>query len=222
MDTDQSTAVKVRRYFDRSAERFEGLYTSDRFLQRGFNRLFRAGLFDRLRIAIDEIRSLGRPSVLDVGCGPGVTTIDFFKAGASEAVGIDLADEMIALAKRNVAAEELPSSKIIFTRGDIFEVDLGRTYDAVVALGVFDYEEDPVGLVKRMAELGRKRIIASFPLVCTLRMWSRKIRYAMKGCPLFFYTTDDVRRIFEKAGLTRYRFVRCRSAGVVVVAEQGE
>jgi SAM-dependent methyltransferase len=65
-------------------------------------------------------------SLVEFGCGPGWMTIFAARHGA-EAVGYDLAPEMIAIARRRVESEGVDAQ---FEVGDMEELDLGRRFDA--------------------------------------------------------------------------------------------
>ncbi len=62
----------------------------------------------------------------ELGCGPGWMTRFAVRHGI-EAVGYDIAPEMIEIAREQAAAERLDAR---FEVGDMEELDLGRTFDA--------------------------------------------------------------------------------------------
>jgi SAM-dependent methyltransferase len=69
----------------------------------------------------------GAASVLELGCGTGLHAAALAQRGY-RVHGIDLSDEMLARAqKRN-------SDKVSFARGDVRDLRLGRTFDAVISL----------------------------------------------------------------------------------------
>lgn len=70
----------------------------------------------------------GAKTVLDLGCGTGRHDYHLSEKGYS-VHGIDLSDEMISIAKKMDNVENLT-----FSRGDIREIRLGRTFDVVVSL----------------------------------------------------------------------------------------
>ncbi len=73
------------------------------------------------------VASLGRRSVLDAGCGTGRLAIELARRGLG-VVGVDLDAEMLA-----VARDKAPL--IRWVEADLVDVDLGCTFDAVVAAG---------------------------------------------------------------------------------------
>jgi SAM-dependent methyltransferase len=75
----------------------------------------------------DLVESLGPRSVLDAGCGTGRVAVELARRGL-EVVGVDVDAAM--LGKAQAKAPDLS-----WVEGDLAVVDLGRTFDAVVAAG---------------------------------------------------------------------------------------
>jgi len=73
------------------------------------------------------VAALGVTSVLDAGCGTGRVAIELARRG-HEVVGVDVDDQMLA-----VARDRAP--QLSWVAADLTEVDLGRTFDAVVMAG---------------------------------------------------------------------------------------
>lgn len=71
-------------------------------------------------------------AVLDLGCGTGNHALSLAARGY-EVVGIDRSEEMIARARDKASADRRVDGTS-FQRGDIGEVRLGRTFDAVTML----------------------------------------------------------------------------------------
>ncbi len=75
----------------------------------------------------DFVAMLGPRSVLDAGCGTGRVAIELARRGM-DVVGVDLDASML-----DVARNKQPD--LTWIRGDLAEVDLGRTFDVVVLAG---------------------------------------------------------------------------------------
>lgn len=69
-------------------------------------------------------------SVLDAGCGTGRVAIELARHGV-EVVAVDRDRAMLELARRK--AEDVPSLR--FVTADLAHLDLGRSFDVVVAAG---------------------------------------------------------------------------------------
>lgn len=133
--------------------------------------------------------------VLDVGCGSGPLFAPLAARGV-HVTGIDPAPAMVALA-RNEAARH-PGLVVVEERGweTIAERD---AYDAALALGVFDYVDDPAELLRRMGGAA-PHIVASFPAP-GLRLRLRQVRYGRRGVHVHGYRTEDLGRLASAAGL---------------------
>ena len=75
----------------------------------------------------DFVQSLGARSVLDAGCGTGRVAIELARRGL-DVTGVDVDRSMLDVARSKDAA--LP-----WVHADLVDVDLGRTFDAVVLAG---------------------------------------------------------------------------------------
>jgi SAM-dependent methyltransferase len=178
-------------YFQRRAGRFAAFYSSEpvaRVLGRG-------PLFDRLELAVDTARSLPAARVLDVGCGSGPLFAPLAAQGI-HITGIDPAEAMVTLANEQAAV--FPSLIEVEQRGweSIEEVD---AYDLAVALGVFDYVDDPVALLTRMGRAA-PHVVGSFPAP-GLRLLLRKVRYGARGVGVHGYRAHGFDRLAVGAGL---------------------
>jgi ubiquinone/menaquinone biosynthesis C-methylase UbiE len=88
--------------------------------------------------------------LLDVGCGPGTITVDLARRVApGRAHGIDLAPDVIAIARRE--AEAAPDLDVTFAVGDVYSVGAGEaSYDVVFAHQILQHLTDPVAALREM------------------------------------------------------------------------
>jgi len=210
--------MTVESYFQQRAAKFDALYDEARGWRGWLNRWLRRALFERVRLTVEAFAGLHDFSVLDVGCGSGRNSAVFAQAGARRVVGIDFSDSMIALA-REFARRHGVEDRCQFILGDFLAQAFAEKFDAVVALGVFDYIGDPPAMLRKMMELSSRRVIASFPARSPVRAPLRRLRYALRGCPVYFYTPRGLEEICRRAGLADYRLLPCTSAGWVLVGE---
>ena len=217
--------MSVESYFQQRADQFHALYGEEATWQRWLNRWLRAGLYERAEIAVREIGKIPGASVLDVGCGSGRNSVLFVKVGARRVLGIDLAENMVRLARRFSEAHDAASNgqtgsgRTEFICADFMTFNSDEKFDAAVALGVFDYIAEPVPVLRKMASVASKKIIASFPGNSPVRAPLRKFRYAVRGCPVYFYTEAGLKQIFEQAGMPQARIVRYASSGFMGIVE---
>ncbi len=84
-----------------------------------------------------------RPTILDLGCGPGFYTEQLGQLG--EVTGIDLSEHAIAAARARVP-------HVRFLAGDVYELPLtARHFDIVVSQEVISHVQDQAGYVERAA-----------------------------------------------------------------------
>jgi 2-polyprenyl-3-methyl-5-hydroxy-6-metoxy-1,4-benzoquinol methylase len=183
--------AEFQTYFHRRAQRFSAFYRSEPVARA----LGRGPLFDRLRFAVDQAVALGAHRVLDVGCGSGPLFSPLAGAGI-HVTGVDPAAAMVALAQAE--AERYPGLVEVQQRGweQIDEVD---AYEVAVALGVFDYVDDPVELLRRMGRAAG-HVLASFPAP-GLRLQLRRIRYGARGVHVHGQRPADLTRLGADAQL---------------------
>ena len=208
--------MSVKTYFERTADNFDALYENRRNLSYRFNQLFRKGLFQRIEKTTNAFAGMQDFTVLDVGCGSGRNSALFAEKGARRVVGIDFSAPMLDLAREYTRAKSV-ADRCEFIQADFLEHPFYETFDVVVALGVFDYVADPVRVLKRMSELAHKKVVASFPGVSPVRAPLRKMRYALRGCPVYFYTGTKLRQICHDAGLENFRIEKLASSGYMLV-----
>src|SRR5204863_393239 len=77
-------------------------------------------------------------------------------------------------------------------------------YDAVMAMGFFDYVPDPVAMLKAMDQRAGGTLLMSFPKAREWRIPIRRLRFQLLRCPLYLYSEARVRRILRDAGVIHY------------------
>jgi SAM-dependent methyltransferase len=211
--------LSVKTYFERTADNFDALYENRHNWSYLFNQVFRKGLFQRIEKTTETFTGMEDFSVLDVGCGSGRNSALFADEGARRVVGIDFSAPMLELAREYARAKHV-ADLCEFIQADFLEYPFQETFDVVVALGVFDYIADPVLVLKRMTELANDKVVASFPGVSPIRAPLRKLRYALRGCPVYFYTGTRLRQICHEAGLANFRIDKLASSGYMLVGKK--
>jgi SAM-dependent methyltransferase len=178
-------------YFQKRARRFARFYSSEPVARA----LGRGALFERLRQTVAIAGELGATSVLDVGCGSGPLFAPLAEQGI-RVTGIDPAPAMVAMAR----AEATRFPGLVEVREGRWEdIDDLDGYDLAVALGVFDYVNNPSDLLARM---GRAAPVAvgSFPSP-GLRLQLRRVRYGWRGVGVYGYRPEELNRVASAAGM---------------------
>jgi 2-polyprenyl-3-methyl-5-hydroxy-6-metoxy-1,4-benzoquinol methylase len=190
----------VRDYFDRAARRFDRIYEADKPLsQKVVDRLFRRVVLERFDLICALAPLRGEFTVLDVGCGPGRYAVALAKAGG-RVVGIDVSAPMIELARTDAARSGV-SERCSFEVASFLDYRGTERADVVVATGYFDYLEEPLAHLRKMADLCRGRIFATFPKRWEVRAPIRKLRFSLAGGFVRFYGKGEVRALFAEAKL---------------------
>lgn len=200
---------KVRDHFHDDAGRFDAIYQEKKGpFARFVDNYWRGVVQRRLELNVEKLEPLTGKKILDVGCGSGRFCFAFAHRGAAKVVGIDFARAMIELADK-LAAEQGVSEQCEFRVGtfpDAVADDEGP-FDASTANGFFDYVADPLPLIIRMRELTKGRMILSFPKAVEWRVPVRRVRFWMKGTPLFLYREAQVRDLLRDAGVDNFEFI---------------
>lgn len=192
---------QVRGYFQRAVRRFDAIYEPRRNpLRRLADRLFRRSMRLRFRRTLAGLEPVGGKTVLDVGCGAGRYGLALAGQGAKSVLGVDFAAAMVAAARERAASLGLAEA-CRFVQADFALMEPGGTFDHVIAMGLFDYVDDPLPLLAKMVRLARRSVMASFPLRGGLVQWGRKLVFRYyRRCPVHFYAAAEVRRLAELAG----------------------
>lgn len=194
---------KVKTHFHETAEGFDAIYSGQKGpLARWLDKKLRWDMYERFRRTVAECDEPGL-AVLDVGCGSGRFGVAVAKAGASEVVGLDFAENMLALARR-LAEQEGVAERCEFVNADFMEQKFDRAFDVILAIGLFDYVADSLPFLKKMRRLARRKVVATFPRKWTWRAPIRKVRLTLHGCPVYFFTRGQLDGLMGEAGFPRY------------------
>ena len=215
MTDDRAQQQKVSGFFQRRAQIWDAVYETDSPFWRWFNRVFRKGVFLRAELALRTVADNDCRSVLDVGCGSGRISCLLAEHGVRRVVGLDVAPDMVRLAEALARSRNIAGA-CEFVVGDFMAMDLAEPCDAAIALGVLEYVPDPVGFLNRLRQSARKVIFFSIPSPTLVRSPLRKIRYALRGCPVHFYGRRRIEAMMRQAGFEKFRLHRATLDGYMV------
>jgi len=189
----------VNSYFNREAERFDAIYEKDKPVHQQIgDALFRRVIHERYSLVMNAIGAPGS-SMLDVGCGPGRYGLELARRGASRCVGVDVADNMIEIARREAEQSGL-ADRCEWVVSDFLSYKTDEQFDAVVAMGYYDYLEDPFPHLEKMIALSKGRVFASFPKRWTFRTGLRIARFKLARGFVRFYSRREILDLFRRAG----------------------
>lgn len=187
-------ATRVARHFDHHAVDFDTIYEANKGWARQLrDAVSRGTVVRRLDFVEDLARRLPTGRVLDVGCGSGRFCVRLAHRGW-EAVGIDFADEMVALAEAHAGRAGV-SQQCTFLAADFLSWEADQRFDLGLAIGVFDYVADPGPLLEKLMTLTEGRVVVSFPKLLHPLAAPRRARLGALGCPVHFYRRSQVERM---------------------------
>ena len=206
----------IKEYFEIKAKEFDELYDNQGSLfQMMVNKIFRKGLYERAYITLKECGDVRGKRILDVGCGSGRISVPLAERGAV-VVGIDYSLSMLNLA-RNFAKEREIEENIEFKDVDFMSDFNEGLFNITLALGVFDYIQNPIPFLSKMKTLTTEQILASYPARFTPQAPIRKLWLYTRKCPIYFYAKREIDRIYKAIELTSYEIIDY-SAGYFVKA----
>ena len=197
-----------KKYWDDEATKFDAIYTGKKssFFHL-LDKIFRKDMIDRLNFTIQESEPIKGKSFLDVGCGSGRYCLELAIRNAKQIVGIDISPKMIDIAREIIKDKQLDTD-IDFFVGELFDYKSEEIFDITIAIGFFDYIEQPVPLLKKMREFTREKVILSFPRINTWRAPLRKIRLLSRGYVVYFFTKNKIRNMMKQAGFSKCKIVK--------------
>ena len=153
----------------------------------------------------------------DIGAGKSsiLYSIEFAYKNAKEVVGIDISRNMIEACKKQAIEKQL-DEKCTFIQSDLIKYQPPFEFDVSIGIGLFDYIQDPVPVMRKMKQYTRDKVIISFPKLLTWRMPIRKIRLGLKGCNVYFYSKKKIDKLIHKADFDRYEIEKIGNLYCVV------
>jgi SAM-dependent methyltransferase len=202
--------ASTRRYFERRALAFDRLYTRQSVAMR-----LRRGPQLGRDLAISVVAQHQDPNVLDVGCGPGRVAEAVIAAGATRYVGIDFSPHMLALARRRLHTYK----SVELVEGDFLNLDVPRTFDVVLALGLFDYLDEPARAAAWLRARCSSTLLVSFTRWDWVKAPIRHLHYELvHRCPISDYTEASAVELLAEAGFSGIEFIHRGRRGFFLAA----
>ena len=187
----------ARAFFEGYAADFDHIYddTGKGPIARFVDTRLRKEMRIRFENTFEALQPMAGRSLLDAGCGGGRYAIPAAKAGASEILGLDFSEPMLALARQKAAAEGV-GNVCRFENGDLLTYPIPeKSFDYSIAIGFFDYQADPAAALRALARATRQRIFFSVPKRWHVLTPQRYVRYRLFRCYIRFYSRADVERL---------------------------
>ena len=196
---------RTSQFFDSYAHDFNAIYgNSNTFLNRLINRHLRSSMRMRYEKTIQGCSPIEGKSVLDIGCGPGHYSVALANYGAGRVLGLDFADEMIAIANQQARSAGV-GNRCHFARRDFLADSIDGKFDYTIAMGFMDYMPDPGKTIEKVLSVTSLKAFFSFPADGGILAWQRKLRYRNR-CPLYLYSLPQLHQLFSMARTEQVRY----------------
>jgi SAM-dependent methyltransferase len=203
--------IQVAKYWNDVAQDFDAIYTGQNksAFMRALDQWLRKDIYGRYDWVMRKSGDVTGKTICDIGCGSGRFVAGLAKRGATKIHGIDVAPEMLKLA-RELMIKEGVAGKTEFTELDIIDWKRNDVYDETIAIGFWDYFADPTERLQIIRKMTRERFLSAWPRLWTWRAPIRKVRLTALGCPVYFFSKSDVYKYLEKTG---FKVISCETVG---------
>jgi SAM-dependent methyltransferase len=203
--------LKVAEYWNHVAQDFDAIYTGkDKSgVARALDKWLRRDIYERFDWVMRKSGNVTDKTICDIGCGSGRFVASLAKMGASRVMGVDVAPEMLKLA-RELAAKEGVAGRTDFAQMDVIDWNRSDVFDETIAIGFWDYFADPTSRLKIIRKMTRERFLSAWPRLWTWRAPIRKVRLTALGCPVYFFSKAEVYKYLEASG---FKVVSCETIG---------
>ena len=167
--------------------------------------------FDKLRYLpeVVDFNGFAGRALLEVGCGIGTDLVRFARGGA-RVTGIDLSENAVELARRNLELNGLDGVDLQVANGESMPF-ADETFDVVYAHGVIQYTADPTRMIAechRVLRTGGSAIVMVYNSFSWLNALSKVMRVGLEHADapvLRMFSIGDYRRLL--AGFRGVRIV---------------
>jgi SAM-dependent methyltransferase len=188
-----------RAFWNSEADAFQRIYTHRKsWFANTLDKIFRKDMYERFAFTIANCEPIKGRTFLDVGCGNALYSLELARRGAAKVVGIDIAEVMIGLCRKQSVDQNL-SDRCTFIQ---------TTFDVSFGIGLFDYIRDPLPVLRKMREVSTDKAIMAFPRLYTWRAPVRKVRLTLKGCDVYFYSAARINKLMKDAGFSRHSLTK--------------
>jgi SAM-dependent methyltransferase len=192
-------ARQIAEYWDKIAPEFDSIYTGKKNpVARTLDKVLRRDMYERFHWVMRKAGDCRGKTLCDVGCGSGRFVSALAQKGGT-VTGLDFAPAMLKLAEQLVQHEGV-ANRCDFVLSDILDWKTDRKFDQVIAIGFWDYVADPLPRLKVIRSISKDSFLSAWPRAGTWRAAVRKQRLKVAGCPVYFWTREQVDEYLRRAG----------------------
>jgi predicted RNA methylase len=209
---------QVARFWNQIATEFDAIYTGDNKspFSRKMDQVFRKDIYQRFDWVMEKSGNVNGRTICDIGCGSGRFVSELARRGAEHVTGVDVAPNMLVLA-RNLVTKDGVADKCDFVQADVLDWKTDRTFDETIAIGFWDYIQDPPERLRIIRAMTKDKFLSAWPRFWTWRMPVRKVRLQyIGGCPVYFFRKPQVVKLIEDAG---FQVQSCETVGKLFCVE---
>ena len=195
----QDESRQIAQYWDQIAPEFDTIYSGKKnALKRSLDHWLRRDMYQRFDWVMRKAGDVRDATVCDVGCGSGRFVSPLAQRGAY-VTGLDFAPQMLDLA-RKLVSENGVADQCKFVLSDVLDWKTDEKFDLVIAIGFWDYVADPLDRLRVIRSITHGRFLSAWPRAGTWRASIRKRRLRIAGCPVYFWSHDQVEDYLRRAG----------------------
>lgn len=214
----QDNMPQVARFWNDIAAEFDSIYTgrNKSAFARAMDHVFRKDMYQRYEWVMRKTGDVSGQRICDVGCGSGRFVTALAKKGAEHVTGVDVAPEMLKIA-RDVVAQDNVADRCDFVLSDVLNWKTDAKFDTTIAIGFWDYIMEPPERLRLIRNFTTKKFLSAWPRFWTWRMPIRKVRLQLlRGCPVYFFRKPQVYKLIEDAG---FKVESCETIGKLFCVE---
>jgi len=203
---------QVARFWNDIASEFDSIYTGKgkSAFSRFLDQYFRRDIYERFEWVMEKCGDVRGKTICDIGCGSGRFVTEFAKRGAEHVTGVDVAPDMLKLA-RALVEQDGTAGQCDFVESDVLNWKTDRQFDTTIAIGFWDYIMEPPERLRLIRRMTKEKFLSAWPRYWTWRMPVRKVRLQyIRGCPVYFFRKPQVYKMLEDAG---FEVLSCQTVG---------
>jgi predicted RNA methylase len=201
MTTQQDNMPQVKQFWNDVAHQFDAIYTGKEksAFSRAMDKWLRKDIYQRFDWVMEASGDVKGKRICDVGCGSGRFVTALAQRGADHVTGIDIAPEMLVLA-RQLATQDGVIGRCNFINTDVIDWKTTDKFDETIAIGFWDYIQNPKSRLDKIRSFTNGKFLSAWPRAGTVRAPIRKVRLGALGCPVYFFKKEDVYKMLQDSG----------------------